>query len=389
MTDISAMEPLLPEPGNRELEDLALELAAKASGFAARLHPILQVTVGDLVRSMNCYYSNLIEGHNTHPVDIDRALAGDYAAEPEKRDLQMEARAHIEVQQIIDNGQMPVPLISPEGICWLHAEFCRRMPPALLFVENPETGERLPVVPGELRQHHVRVGRHVAPEPDALPRLMARFAAFYGGGQHSKLQRLIAVGAAHHRLSWIHPFMDGNGRVARMFSHAMLRELGVGSGLWSISRGLARANDEYRQLLMAADAPRQGDRDGRGNLTESGLLRFCVFFLKSSIDQVSFMESLLEPSELMNRMEIWTEEEIRMKRLPKGSWPLLREAVVAGEYARGAASQLTGYQERQAGTVLNMLIQKRLLVSPTTRAKVRLGFPPEILERWLPRLYPA
>ena len=54
MTDISAMEPLLPEPGHRELEDLALELTAKASGFAARLHPILQVTVGDLVRSMNC-----------------------------------------------------------------------------------------------------------------------------------------------------------------------------------------------------------------------------------------------------------------------------------------------------------------------------------------------
>ena len=128
MTDISAMEPLLPEPGHRELEDLALELTAKASGFAARLHPILQVTVGDLVRSMNCYYSNLIEGHNTHPVDIDPALAGDYAAEPEKRNLQMEARAHIEVQQIIDNGQMPMPLVSPEGICWLHAEFCRRMP---------------------------------------------------------------------------------------------------------------------------------------------------------------------------------------------------------------------------------------------------------------------
>lgn len=387
MTDISAMEPLLPEAGNRELEDLALELTAKANRFAARLHPILRMGVGDLVRSMNCYYSNLIEGHNTHPADIDRAMAGDFAAEPEKRNLQMEARAHIEVQQIIDLGGMPVPMLSVEAICWLHAEFCRRMPQALLWVENPDTQERLPVAPGELRRHHVKVGRHIAPEPEAVPRLLARFAAAYGNGHLSRLQRLIGLGAAHHRLTWIHPFMDGNGRVTRLLSHAMLRELGVGCELWSVSRGLARANDDYKKHLMAADAPRQGDRDGRGNLTDAGLARFCAFFLQCCLDQVTFMESLLEPVELLNRMEIWTAEEVSMKRLPKGSWPLLREAVLGGEFARGAAPALTGYQERQAGHVLNTLINMRLLVSPTSRAKVRLGFPPDILDRWLPRLY--
>jgi len=45
---------------------------------------------------MNCYYSNLIEGHETHPRDIDRALAKDYAKEPKKRSLQLEAVAHID-----------------------------------------------------------------------------------------------------------------------------------------------------------------------------------------------------------------------------------------------------------------------------------------------------
>jgi hypothetical protein len=71
MTTIAAMEPLLPDD-NKELEDLATDLVAKASGLATRLHPVLRASVGDLVRSMNCYYSNLIEGHNTLPVDIDR-----------------------------------------------------------------------------------------------------------------------------------------------------------------------------------------------------------------------------------------------------------------------------------------------------------------------------
>ena len=93
MTTIAAMEPLLPDD-NKELEDLATDLVAKASGLATRLHPVLRASVGDLVRSMNCYYSNLIEGHNTLPVDIDRAMNNELATEPERRNLQLEARAY-------------------------------------------------------------------------------------------------------------------------------------------------------------------------------------------------------------------------------------------------------------------------------------------------------
>lgn len=389
MTAISALEPMLPPEGNRDLEDLVVELVSKASAFTARLHPVLRSSVGELARSMNCYYSNLIEGHNTHPIDINRALNGDYSRAPKKRNLQMEARAHIEVQALIDNGQMPVPLISEDGIKWLHREFCARMPADLLWVEIPDTGKRLPVVPGELRTRLVKVGRHVAPEPKALHGLLKRFAEAYGSKGLSRIQKIVAVAASHHRLGWIHPFIDGNGRVMRLFSHAMLRELGVGSELWSISRGLAREVETYKMLLMAADEPRRGDLDGRGNLTEAGLVEFCIFFLRSCLDQVTFMESLMEPQELLNRIEIWCEEEVRGRRLPKGSWLLLREALMAGEFSRGQAAQITGYQERQAGTVLNALVKKGLLVSPTLRGKVRLGFPIEIVERWLPRLYPV
>ena len=388
MTEISAMEPMLPD-ARRELDDLVVELVDRASAFRGRLNEVMRGSVGDLVRSMNCYYSNLIEGHSTTPVDIDRALAGDYAQEPEKRNLQLEALAHIEVQALIDRGEMPHPVLSADAIRWIHYEFCRRLPDELLWVENPQTKEKLPVVPGEMRKRNVKVGRHLPPEPEVLEPLLARFVEAYSATTLSKVQRLVAVGASHHRLAWIHPFMDGNGRVTRLFSHALLRELGVGSELWSVSRGLAREVETYKALLMAADEPRRGDLDGRGNLTESGLSRFCVFFLNSCLDQVKFMESLMDPHELLNRMSIWTEEEIRAKRLPKGSWPLLREAVLTGEFSRTQADSLTGYQERQARTVLAVLIDRGLLVSPTARSKVRLGFPMDVVERWLPKLYPV
>lgn len=379
----------MPEDSGHRLEDAATDLVAKSNALAARLHPILRGTVGDLVRSMNCYYSNLIEGHQTLPVDIDRAMAGDFHDEPERRNLQLEARAHIDVQRLIDHGEAPVPVLSVDFILWLHRKFCEQLPEELLWVTNPDTGERKRVIPGELRDSHVRVGLHVAPDPTDLRPFLDRLVEAYSSNHLSKLRKVIGIAAAHHRLLWIHPFLDGNGRVARLFSHALMRELGVGSELWSVSRGLARSVTEYKALLMAADGPRRGDLDGRGNLTQAGLDAFCGFFLDTCVDQVSFMEELLEPPELLRRMEIWSEEEIRAKRLPKGSWPLLREAVMAGEFSRGAAPALTGYETRQARTVLNTLIDAGYLVSPTARSPVRLGFPISVVERWLPRLYPG
>ncbi len=102
---------------------------------------------------------------------------------------------------------------------------------------------------------------------------------------------------------------------------------------------------------------------------------------------MAFMESLFEPAELQRRIEIWCEEETRAGRLPRGSWPLLREAVLVGEFSRGKAPDLTGYRERQARTVLNTLIERGFLVSPTSRSPVRLGFPLAVVDRWFPRLY--
>ena len=388
MTAAAAMEPMLPEE-TKVVDDLATDLVARASALSGRVNPALASGIGDLVRSMNCYYSNLIEGHHTFPIDIDRALADDYAHEPERRNLQQEARAHIEVQRLIDRGEAPSPVVSEEFILWIHREFCRRLPEELLWVENPETGERLRVVPGELRQRHVNVGRHVPPDPADIPAFLKHFAEAYSSPMLSRLRQLIGVAASHHRLLWIHPFLDGNGRVTRLFSHAWLRELGVGSGLWAVSRGLARQVDQYKRMLAIADEPRRGDLDGRGNLTQQGLTEFCAFFLKTCVDQVAFMESLLEPSELLRRVEIWCEEEMRAKRLPRGAWPLLKEAVITGEFSRGAAADLTGYEARQARTVLSALLEQGYLISDSPRAPVRLGFPATIIDRWFPRLYVA
>jgi len=385
------MEPMLPPDGERKLEDLAMDLATRAAGLASRLPPTVRRGMGDLVRSMNCYYSNLIEGHDTHPRDIDRALAhADYSTDPRKRALQHEAVAHIEVQRLIDHhDDLTVDPASTEYITWLHREFCRRLPDELLWVVNPDTGERLPVVGGELRKGWVQVGRHIPPDAEALPRFLHRFTEAYDMNRLSRVRRIIALGAAHHRLLWIHPFYDGNGRVTRLMSHASLLRCGVGSSLWSVARGLARNVQDYKTLLMAADEPRRGDLDGRGTLSTQTLTDFCAFFMTVCIDQIDFMASLLEPGGLMRRMRLHVEEEMQAGRLPKGAFPLLREALLAGEVPRGKAPEITGYGERMARNVVAELIKKGYLKSAGPRAPLTLAFPLDAVERWFPRLYPS
>ncbi len=383
------MEPMLPPPGQKGLEDMAMELAKKGSALAGTLHPIVQKSIGDLVRSMNCYYSNLIEGHDTHPRDIDRAMAEDFSADPEKRDLQLEAKAHIQVQEMIDKGESPRNIPSQEFLLWVHYEFCSRLPESLLWVEDPKTGKKLKVIPGEIRTDEVIVGKHVPPLAENLDRFLTRFEEAYSPQQLSGVQQIIAIAASHHRFAWIHPFRDGNGRVARLYSHAYFLHTDIGCSLWSVSRGLASNVEQYKAALMAADSPRQGDLDGRGNLSQQTLIDFCSFFLSTCIDQVDFMSSLLSTDELLNRMDMYIKEEVSAKRLLKGSFALLREALYAGEFKRSKAEEITGYQERQARKILTKLVSKGYLISDTERAAVRLGFNHHALERWLPKLYPV
>src|ERR1700677_1482474 len=121
------------------LVDLAIELAGKSAGFRRSLPAGVVTALADLVRAMNCYYSNLIEGHDTHPIDIERALKDDYSADTKKRDLQLEAKAHITVQQWIDSGGLKGRAVTADAIRETHRRFCDLLPEDLLWVEDPET----------------------------------------------------------------------------------------------------------------------------------------------------------------------------------------------------------------------------------------------------------
>ena len=385
---VSLMEPMIPTESVTVLDNLVIELIEGSARLSGLINPIVQRSIGDLVRSMNCYYSNFIEGHNTHPRDIERALTSDFSNTPKKRALQQEAKAHIEVQKLIDLAPANSITTSSDYICWIHHEFFTRLPAEMLFVENPDTKTKLAILPGKFRTSGVAVGRHIPPIAENLSRFMSRFEEAYQPERLSKLRQVIAVAASHHRLAWIHPFFDGNGRVTRLFSHAYFKQIGVGCSLWSVSRGLARSTNNYKQKLANADEHRRGDLDGRGSLTQQGLIEFCEYFLKTCVDQIEYMTTLINPTEFLRRVEIYCEEETRAGRLPKKSFALIREAWHQGEFPRGMAGSITNYGSRQASNILNELVKKKILISDTPKGPVRLHFPVDIVERWFPNLYP-
>ena len=387
---VSLMEPLLITDSSRyrgPLTDLALDLAQKSAGFRRSLPPALLASVADLVRAMNCYYSNLIEGHDTHPVDIERALKNDYSQDRPKRDLQVEAMAHIAVQKWIDTGGLKGRLaIGAAAITEIHRRFCELLPEDLLWIEDPITNERIRLVPGEFRGRDVQVGTHIAISAGALPRFLGRFEQAYGN--LGKADSIVSTAGAHHRLLWMHPFMDANGRVARLMSHAMLLHILDTGAVWSVARGLARNVQQYKTLLANCDMTRRNNLDGRGALSEEALAEFTRFFLTVSSDQVAFMEGLMQPDRLRTRVLLWAEEEIRMGHLPAKSGSVLEAVLYRGELPRGDAATVVGTGERQARRIVSALLEKQVLLSDSPRSPLRLAFPAALAWRWMPGLFP-
>jgi Fic family protein len=389
---VQRIEPARVEEVAETITDVVAELSAAAAKLGHTLHPRTATNLAGLVRIMNTYYSNLIEGHNTRPRDIARALAGELDRDTDRRNLQLEAVAHVRVQAEVDRmaaaGRLPEPA-SVDFIRQLHRDFYRNAPETMLRIEG--VGGAFLMEPGEWRsrpEHDVAVGRHVPPSSGRVTDFMAYFADRYRFDRLGKAARIMAIPAAHHRFNYIHPFPDGNGRVSRLMSHAMAHVAGIGAhGLWSVSRGLARgieSRGEYKRMMDHTDMPRQGDLDGRGNLSQRALTEFTLWFLRVCLDQVTFMSGLFEIDTLMRRLRIYVERDDKLK--PEAA-RLLEEALIRGEFNRGEVARIAGLPERTARRLLNDVIATGLLASDTPKGAVSLRFPIDALEILFPRLF--
>ncbi|MGB3423245.1 MAG: Fic family protein [Castellaniella sp.] len=364
------------------MTDKAAEIAREAIRLSGMAHASSRETIREQVRSMNSYYSNRIEGQSTHPLHIDAALHQQFSDKPDVARLQRVALAHIE-------AEIELERLVAEGESPMTAAFMAKAHDALyarLAAEDRTTDDGRIVNPGKIRDEDVEVGLHIPPTAASLPRFMKRMDVVYDR-RRSWDQHLIQVACMHHRATWVHPFLDGNGRAARLQSHCALWQLS--DGLWSPSRGLARTTVDYYARLHNADAPRRGDLDGRGNLTTAGLNEWIEFFLGVCEDQVKFMSRMLELDGMRQRIEaLITFRHAQDKAVRMEAILPLYHLFAAGPLLRKEFTQMTNLGERTARSLISRLLKDGLIVSDSAAGPVRWGMPLDSLQFLFPELYP-
>jgi Fic family protein len=377
-------EPLLPQ---KELGELALEtrvVTERALALRAAIHPASRARLHELLRAMNSYYSNLIEGQGTHPAYIDRALRHDFSATPDIALRQRIALAHIDAERDLEAQATDETMtLSAPFLLRAHASLYGRLSP-----DDRRTTDGNVVEPGALRQQDVAVGRHQPPTWRSLPKFLERADTIYARPVALDA-RIYTVAAVHHRMTWVHPFADGNGRACRLQTHCAL--LPLSGGLWSVSRGLAHQRARYCELLSNADMARQGDLDGRGNLSERMLRAWCRFFIESCGDQARFMEGMLDLRLLRERIAalvlIRSESAAHSDYRREAILPL-HHVLAAGPVSRADFTQMSGLAERTARKLMSRLLADGLLVSDSPKGEVGIGFPLDSLSILFPNLYP-
>jgi Fic family protein len=387
------MHPMLPsEAALHDLRLLAAEVISSAKDLAAQGMPQLRALLRDSLRPMNSFYTNKIEGQHTTPLMIERALKQDFSNKPDEARKQRIAIAHIETER---TGEIAYPafdattFFAPPVVQAIHEHLHAQLLEAdLIQIGDDGTEER--IQPGVWRDRGVKVGEHIPPDPASVQSFMEEWHKAYSRSRAGE-NAVIALMAAHHRLTWIHPFLDGNGRTARLHTHLGLSALGLTQGLWSPMRGLAREQANYYAHLISADKERQGDYDGRGVLTEKGLVDFIQFFMHICLDQITFMNGMLDIPSFEARLTQMlaaesTKAETRSLKTEAAA-PLAYLGVVKS-LDRTKFKGMMGLASRTADRVLADLFKVGIITSRSPKGPVELALPLPLFRYLFPRLWP-
>lgn len=362
-----------------ELHDMCTDVYKLSASLEASVRPGLKQALSTLLLFVNSYYSNKVEGNPTKPIDVIKAqralgLPSDEAGSDKAQHAITEILAHAQAQMYLSaHPPSASTVVSGEFIRAIHNAFFCHLSEAQRRLVHPDTGQVHVVVPGELRTTGVAVGHHVAPEYEGLNGYLDWFAKAYRLDWVHGNNRLLAAAAAHHRLLWIHPFLDGNGRVSRLFTDLYLHLAGVeANGLWSMSRGFSRNIDAYKAALALADQPRQASSDGRGVLSDRGLLAFQRYFLQTCMDQIGYMNSLLDMPAFDKRLHAYVSMRVSGGAVDTGGellpiWRPQTQALLTAVINQPAVKRtdvpaITGLGDTMSRQLVNQLIQEGWLM---------------------------
>jgi Fic family protein len=392
-----SFKPALPAQRLGELKDLAQEVIVASATLEGRIANETARALGERLRFLNSYHSNLIEGHKTTIVEIEAALNKDFSRDDEKRYSQELCAAHVNAERALMQKLATEP---PKNVCsfdfvsLIHRTIYEQLPEQHRFTHSSGGFTKFSVMPGKMRQGAVSLdgGRTThGPDANGLPAIYEAFSGTFDPSAFHGDERLIAAAASHHRMAWMHPFRDGNGRVSRLFSGLYLASIGINRGnLWSLSRGFSRDKQWYMTNLQSADSP---DESRRG-FDQAFFADYCMYFLEVCLDQIRFLDKILA----LNRIDARIDGYLRDRDKSRGAVSpldpragrLLKALFLQGSVPRGKAQSIMGMDnqsDRHARRIVSQLVKEGLVVSKSHRAPLMIGFPAKVLRYYFPDLF--
>lgn len=349
--------------------------------------------IKDLLKITNSYYSNRIESEGTHSIDIEKAMKKEFSNDEKKKNLQQLSLIHIEIQEYLENKALneKEKLYSMDSILDVHKRFYSKVEMAYaLKIKHSDL--EVDMIPGELRKSFVKIGSHIAPNPDDLITIFNEFEILYNQCKfESQTMKLIYALCSHHRLVYIHPFYDGNGR-SRLYLDYLFQKIGLeGYGLWNLSRGLARNVDEYKKALSIADEPYRGSYDdGRGL---KALKQFLDFMLDIALDQIKYMSSVIKIDLIAKRMSNYVEFSQKnmyenIKPLPKHSQKIFESLLIYGEIPRNSVKDILNVSKPTAIKIVKELEDRGYINSVEPKSPIRIRFNSHFASEVIPEIFP-
>ena len=220
--------------------------------------------------------------------------------------------------------------------------------------------------PGAYRPGQVSIGgaSHVPPGPRDVQPLMDELLAFVNADDAPKYD-LLKVALAHHRFAWVHPFGNGNGRVVRLFTYALLLKYGfnVGQGGRILNPTAVFCNDRERYYAMLAAAD---------NGSDAGLQAWALYVLAGVRDELVKVDRLARYATLKQDILLPALAWSRSRgEIDGDAEKLLQMAVNKGVFkAADIDAVMPDWTTRQRTYQLNKLVQSRMVrpVQPGVRS---------------------
>lgn len=362
-----------PESVDAELDSLVADILLNLGGLGAGFSAELCSELSSSLEAINSFYSNRMEGNPTKIGDVFDAIDGNIEGSQEERNFKLEHKSHVLTSGRLRKLIAEESYLSPSDtkvVSLVHKTFFEAIPESFRKAKT-HSGKEVDIIPGSFRERPVTVGRFYPPDPKDVPELLEKFNQAYDIRKFDSKEKLLAIAGAHHRFLYIHPFSDGNGRVARLITELMLIVAGFdGNGLFSVSRGLASDISSYNKALQSGDSERRYATDGRGPRSLEGLIFFTKYFLSILKDQIIFMKTILSRVVLESRLQDFVLLQSSLKRLSDREVSVIEYLFHFGSMARGDVKKVSGLKERQAGIVIRSLLEKGFLRTPSPKGRL-------------------